>query len=111
MEIENKISGSVNIILVNGRIDARNSSLLDDELKALIEGGSVNIIVNMEGVDYISSSGLRVLLAALKKVKPSGGDIKLSGLKPFVGDVFRISGFDSIFDICGSDKEALLNFE
>ena len=75
-----------------------------------IASGSDKIIINMNEVDYISSSGLRVMLLALKKVRPSGGDIKLSGLKPFVIDVFVISGFNNIFDIYDSENEAISEF-
>ncbi|EHQ35534.1 STAS domain-containing protein [Methanoplanus limicola] len=110
MEINRKKSEPAEIIMVKGRIDAQNSSILDEYLKEAIESGSEKIIINMNEVDYISSSGLRVMLLASKKVKLSGGDIKLSGLKPFVMDVFVVSGFNNIFDFYDSDNEALSDF-
>lgn len=110
MEINRKKSEPAEIIMVKGRIDAQNSSILDENLKEAIKSGPGKIIINMNEVDYISSSGLRVMLSALKTVRLSGGDIKLSGLKPFVMDVFVVSGFNSIFDIYGSENEALSDF-
>ncbi len=110
MEITRKKSEPAEIIMVKGRIDAQSSCILDENLMEAIESGSDKIIINMNEVDYISSSGLRVMLLALKKVRLSEGDIKLSGLKPFVMDVFVVSGFKNIFNIYNTDNEALSDF-
>jgi len=58
-------------------------------------------------VDYISSVGLRVLQAALKKQKDREGSIKLASLQPFVKDIFRMTGFDRIFSISLDQEEAI----
>lgn len=94
------------VISVTGRIDASSAGLLDTELSRLIDGGERAIIVEMGGLEYISSSGLRVLLAAKKNLKRSGGDLTIAALTPFVREVFEISGFLRIFSVYESVEEA-----
>ncbi|EJG07356.1 anti-sigma-factor antagonist [Methanofollis liminatans DSM 4140] len=94
------------VVSVTGRIDAASAGLLDTELSGLIEGGERTIIVDMGGLEYISSSGLRVLLAAKKNLKKVGGDLSIAALKPFVREVFEISGFLRIFSVHDTVEEA-----
>lgn len=94
------------VVSVTGRIDAASAGLLDTELSGLIEGGERTIVVDMGGLDYISSSGLRVLLAAKKNLKKVGGDLSIAALKPFVREVFEISGFLRIFSVYATVEEA-----
>jgi len=95
------------VVSVTGRIDAASASLLETELSGLIGGGERAIIVDMGGLEYISSSGLRVLLAAKKNLKKSGGDLSIAALTPFVREVFEISGFLRIFPVYPSVEEAV----
>ena len=69
MEIEEKSVGTVEILSLNGRLDAYSSNEVEKSINTLIEGGCVRIVVNFDGVEYISSSGLRVMLASLKRLK------------------------------------------
>ena len=94
------------VVSVTGRIDAASASLLETEFSRLIEGGERRIIVDMGGLEYISSSGLRVLLAAKKNLKKVGGDLAIAALKPFVREVFEISGFLRIFSDYDTVEEA-----
>jgi anti-sigma B factor antagonist len=64
----------------------------------------------MKGVDYISSSGLRVVLSTGKKLNVSEGRLAFCGLNTSVGEVFRVSGFNSIFPVFDSEQEALDSF-
>jgi anti-sigma B factor antagonist len=111
MKIENKSSGDVKIVLPTGRLDASSS----DELKVNIEGqigeGCRKIVVNFDRVEYISSSGLRVMLASLKQLRKTGGDLKLASLKPYVRETFEIAGFTQLFEIYDREEEAVAEFE
>ncbi|WOF16382.1 STAS domain-containing protein [Methanoplanus sp. FWC-SCC4] len=110
MRIDCFDENSVCVIRVSGRIDAKSSIELETGIKEIINNGKTNLLINMDGVDYISSSGLRVLLSTLKKLKVSKGGLKIACLKPFVMDVFRISGFDDIFEIYDDEKKAVESF-
>ena len=57
--------------------------------------------------EYVSSAGLRVFLAVLKFLEKNDGRIVLCGMKPFVADVFEISGFSELFEIVDTREEAL----
>ena len=99
MEISQKVIDGIPIIAASGRIDATTSKDLEIALNELINQNNNKIVIDLAGVEYISSVGLRVLLAALKKVKPSQGDVKLASLQPFVREVFEITGFSKLFSI------------
>ena len=99
MEINQTVIDNIPIIAVSGRIDATTSKDLETALNDQIDQNNNKIVVDLAGVEYISSVGLRVLLAALKKVKPGQGDIKLASLQPFVREVFEITGFTKLFSI------------
>lgn len=94
------------VVSVAGRIDAVSAGLLETELSGLISQGERAIIVDMGNLEYISSSGLRVLLAAKKNLKKTGGDLSIAALTPFVKEVFEISGFQRIFSVYATVEEA-----
>jgi len=80
--------------------------LLENELSGAIEGGDRYIVVDLSSVEYISSAGLRALLAALKRQKSLGGTLVLCSLHPYVKEVFEMTGFSRIFTTCSSKEEA-----
>jgi anti-sigma B factor antagonist len=93
MEISQTIINNVSVIAVSGRIDATTSPDLESVLNNLIDQKKTEIVLDLGGVEYVSSVGLRVLLTTLKKVRPQRGDMKLVSLQPFVKEVFEITGF------------------
>ncbi|MEA2051332.1 MAG: STAS domain-containing protein [Euryarchaeota archaeon] len=107
MKLEEKRDGNVAILTLKGRLDAYSSNELERSISALIDDGSVRLIVNFDGVDYISSSGLRVMLASQKRLKKEEGDLKLACLKPYVKEVFDIAGFIQLFAIYEQEEEAV----
>lgn len=111
MHIEHSDKDSVTLLRISGRIDANSSSVLETELNSILNSGKKKILLDFSDVSYISSSGLRVLLSVLKKIKSIDGRMKLAGLKPFVLSVFKISGFTEIFEIYDDEKSALSGFE
>jgi len=107
MEINQIKIDDVPIVSVSGRIDGTTSKDLETILNELIAQNMSKIVLDLEGVVYISSVGLRVLLSALKKVRPNKGDVKLVSLQPFVREVFEITGFTKLFTIYPSQGDAL----
>jgi len=110
MKIDNKSSGDVEIILPAGRLDAPSSEELQERMEGLIDGGCRKIVANFSGVEYISSSGLRVMLASLKRLRKAGGDLKLARLHPYVRETFEIAGFTQLFEIYDREEEAVGEF-
>lgn len=110
LEMSSRNVENVTVIQLEGKMNTATSSDADAHLSHLIASGSNKLLLNMEGVDYISSSGLRVILANGKKIGTSGGKLAFCNLNPSVGEVFRISGFNSIFPVFDTEQEALASF-
>ncbi|BDZ67984.1 STAS domain-containing protein [Methanobacterium ferruginis] len=110
MNITEESVNKVEIICLKGRLDAYNSNLLENKFNELIDSGKLNMVVDLAGVDYISSSGLRVMLSSLKKLNKLGGNLKLSSLQPYVQEVFEIAGFTQLFAIYDKKEEAMASF-
>jgi anti-sigma B factor antagonist len=110
MEMTGKRVNNVEVVFLNGRLDAYNSNLVEGKFSEIIDSGKVQIVADLSGVDYISSSGLRVMLSSLKKLNKMGGTLKLSCLQHYVLEVFEIAGFTQLFQIYDSDKEAIASF-
>lgn len=81
--------------------------MLENQLSGAIDVGDHEIVVDLSSVEYISSAGLRALLAALKRLKALGGTMVLCSLHPYVKEVFDMTGFSRIFTMCSSREEAL----
>jgi len=110
LEMSNRSVEDVTVIQLEGKMNTATSSDADVHLSQLIANGSSKLLLNMGGVDYISSSGLRVILANGKKVNTFGGKLAFCNLNPSVGEVFRISGFNSIFPVFDTEQDALTSF-
>lgn len=94
----NKISEGEKLTLaLTGRLDTNSSPALEAELKQSV-GGVKELIFDFSGVEYISSAGLRILLAA-QKVMNRQGSMKLIGVSADVMEVFEITGFSDILTI------------
>jgi anti-sigma B factor antagonist len=107
MKIDQKIINNMPVLAVSGRIDATSAEDLKRTLDSLIDGNFATILIDLADVEYISSVGLRILLAALKKVRSKQGDVKLASLQPYVGEVFEIAGFTKLFTIYPNEADAL----
>jgi anti-sigma B factor antagonist len=104
------LSGDIKIVKVSGRLDAYSAGDVEKKLDALIADGNNKIVLNLEALEYISSSGLRVFLAELKKIRKVEGDIKLSCMKPYIKEVFDIAGFTQLFSIHEVEDSAVKGF-
>ena len=94
----NKISeGSRLTIVIEGRLDTNTSPKLEAELRQSVSGVT-ELVFDFSGVEYISSAGLRVLLAA-QKVMNRQGSMRLVGVSAEVMEVFEITGFADILTI------------
>jgi anti-sigma B factor antagonist len=98
------------ILSINGRIDTSTAPGLEQAINREIEPGNRKILLNFSRVTYISSGGLRVLLATAKKLRNPGDKFGLCSLSPEVLKVLRLAGFTSIFSIYPSEGEALVSW-
>ena len=99
MELKESKKGIYLIIEIIGRLDTSNYGELENKLLAALENGEKEIVINCAGLNYVSSSGLRVFLMALKKIKAVEGHFALCSLQDNVREIFEIAGFTTIFRI------------
>jgi anti-sigma B factor antagonist len=111
MEIVDKKAGEVISLCLIGRLDAYAATDVEKKISALTEGMSVHLVVCMDKLEYISSSGLRVLLKGLKKARKQQGDIRLAGLQSYVKEVFDVAGFTQLFKIFEKEEEAVNSYK
>ncbi len=107
MEINSRKEKGSLIVSAKGRIDAVTAPDFEKSLSEWISQGESTMIVNLSELEYISSAGLRSILAIAKVLKAKGGKMIFACLKGTVKDVFKISGFGSIFQIFDTEDEAL----
>ncbi len=103
--------GDVSVISFSGRMDANSSKDGDKALQEMIDNGKTKIVVCCEELSYISSSGLRILLSAVKRLRATGGDLKLSNLTTSIKDIITMTGFNRIFTIFETVEEAIESFK
>ncbi|WP_179232857.1 STAS domain-containing protein [Paenibacillus rigui] len=99
--------GDITIVTIEGRLDANTSSVLESRFVELTEQGRRKFVFELQGLEYVSSAGLRSLLLAAKKTKTLQGKLALAGMNENVREVFDMSGFSAIFSIYGTEAEAL----
>lgn len=107
LEIGSETHGDFRVLKLDGRLDTETSA--DFELAAhdLTAAGERRFIVDLGGISYVSSAGLRVLLSLAKQMSSSGGELRLCGLAPSVRQVFDLSGFSKLFTIASDVNGAL----
>jgi anti-anti-sigma factor len=99
MEFAQEQAGDVAIVKLAGRLDSSSAQTTEESFAQMLGSGTPRLAIDMSGLEYISSAGLRVLLVVAKKVQQAKGKMALFGLVPNVREVFSVSGFDKIFAI------------
>ena len=107
MEIRTKKEDKAMVVKVDGRMDAVTASDFENALAGFMDQGDRTFVIDFTDLDYISSAGLRSILAAAKKLKGMDGKLSLACLKEVVREVFDISGFSAIIPIYDSVDSAL----
>jgi len=110
MKLESNTIDSVTVVEMEGNLDTNTSVDAQEHINTLIDDGAVKLLVDFAEVDFVSSAGLRVLLATAKRLGGSGGSLRICGLNEAVNEVFEISGFSTILDVFPSRDEALKGY-
>ncbi len=110
MEIRTRDMGDVKVVQIEGELDTGTSPEAQSQLDQLREQGVKKILLDLAKLDFISSAGLRVLLATSQQLKEDGGDLRVCSLNETVKEVFDISGFSGLLMVFDTDGSALSNF-
>ena len=106
MEIEIEQEGDVYVVVVQGRIDATTSSIVEKKLNKIYDIAS-KIVMDFTDVDYLSSAGIRLLLQLTKKMQSKEGGIALFGLSEYVYEIICMAGFDRVLTLFKNKPDAL----
>ncbi len=110
MEIVVTNESDVFVFAIRGRLDAVTVTQLEERLNQWFEQSGKKLIFDLDGLDYISSAGLRIFLTTAKKIKARDGKMCMTRLRDNVKDVFTISGFIALipaFDTLGAAQDAI----
>ncbi len=110
MDIKTTKLNDVEIVFLNGELDTTTSSEAETHLNELRASGSAKIVLNFKELDFISSAGLRVLLATAQELKNAGGELRVCNLNEDVQEVFDISGFSTLLNVFENEEGAVEGF-
>lgn len=99
MDIKTHTSGAVTVVALSGKLDTVTAPGFETQICELIASGTVRLVVDLSGIEYISSAGLRGLLVMSKLLKEKQGKACLMGVKGNVRSVFEMSGLLTFFRI------------
>jgi anti-sigma B factor antagonist len=107
LDLETSKHGDASVISLRGEIDVYTAPRLRQALIDLVEGGAKDIVVDMDRVDFLDSTGLGVLVGGLKRVKSNEGEMKLVVTQDRIMKIFDITGLAKVFPMFGSLDQAL----
>ena len=106
---ENK-SKDVSEIRVDGVIDTMTASELEEVIGSLLKRGRYQLVVDLAGVEYISSAGWGIFISHIKDIQDNDGDLKLANMIPNVYEIYELLEFDNVLKAYKSLDDALSDF-
>jgi anti-sigma B factor antagonist/stage II sporulation protein AA (anti-sigma F factor antagonist) len=107
MNCSERSLGDTVLVTVSGRIDLSNAEAFKNELSAALANAKTALILDLSGVDYISSAGLRSLMIIFKAGKAEGKAFGIAALQPLLVEIFTISRFNLVFPLFESVGQAI----
>jgi anti-sigma B factor antagonist len=98
------------LIALHGQADLHTAPELREELVGAIDGGAVNVVVDLTSATFIDSMTLGVLLGAVKRLRPRGGRLRIVCTDPNIRKIFEITLLDRVFSLYGTREAALERF-
>jgi len=107
LSLSTRPEGDRTVVEVGGEIDVYTAPKLREQLVDLVADGKYHLVVDMENVDFLDSTGLGVLVGGLKRVRAHGGSLRLVCTQERILKIFRITGLTKVFPIHSSVAEAV----
>ncbi|GAA1658577.1 anti-sigma factor antagonist [Fodinicola feengrottensis] len=107
LKLATRVEGARTIVEVGGEIDVYTAPRLREKLIELVGAGRTQIVVDMERVEFLDSTGLGVLVGARTRVNAQGGSLRLVCTQDRILKIFRITGLENLFPIYASVTEAV----
>ena len=110
MQIQMRMVEQVTVVEISGSVDSLTAEALTGAMLEELARDRYRLVADLRQVEYISSAGLRALLATVKDARRRGGDLRLAAVSPPVLRVLEISGFTSILNLFTEVDEAVVSF-
>jgi anti-sigma B factor antagonist len=107
LSLTTRAEGALTVVEVGGEIDVYTAPKLREQIVSLVEEGRYHIVVDMEKVEFLDSTGLGVLVGGLKRVRAHDGSLHLVCTQERILKIFRITGLTKVFPIHPSVADAL----
>ncbi len=99
LEVERSEHGKFSLLAVSGEVDIATAPRLRKQLDELMEMDQTDVVVDLDGIDFLDSTGLGVLVGALKRLRARGGELHLICTQPRIHKVFDLTGPTKMFQI------------
>jgi anti-sigma B factor antagonist len=106
MKVDVKRDGQTALLKLRGRLDLESSSVVKEEIRRCLGQGFVGLILDLEAVEFINSSGLGAMVSALKEIRLAKARLVVCKLAPYVREIFEITQLSHIFEIYSTEGEA-----
>lgn len=110
LTVDTRQVGDVTVIAPRGFINAHTVRLFEQTLQEALDSGQRKILINGEGLAYIASAGLGVIMGLIEDVRSKGGDIRLAALNDTVRNIFEVLGFNHLCKVLGSEQEGVASY-
>ncbi len=107
LSLTTRDEGDHTVVAVGGEIDVYTAPKLREQLVDLVNAGRYHLVVDMEGVEFLDSTGLGVLVGGLKRVRAQDGSLRLVCTQERILKIFRITGLTKVFPIHDTVADAL----
>ena len=110
METEVKHENNITTVSIKGSVDALTAAEVTKTINNQIADDHVNLVIDLTGLVFMSSAGLRALLGAVKESRSHGGDLRIVSTNLGIDKVLKMSGFHNIAKVFTSQADALASF-
>lgn len=110
IDITSREEGGITIVEIEGKMNTGASPDAEKFMNRLLDEGVTKVLLNLEHLDFIASTGLRVILSTGKKLAGVSGKLVICNPNLTVMDVLKMSGFSQMFSVFDSEEAALTSF-
>lgn len=102
--------GKVKVVSLVGKLDVNLSVSIEAELEQLVESGSHYLILELSGIEYLSSSGIRVFISIMRKIKDKNGRLVLACVPDIIKKILKTVELEDLFEVYDSVDDAVASF-
>jgi anti-sigma B factor antagonist len=110
LEVQSRQVDNVTVVAPTGRLDVAGAPALKDAISEALKNGPPRVVLDMEGISFVDSTGLGSVIAALKQIRSSQGDLRLAAPNQQVRVVLELTTLDRVFPYYSTVEEALTGF-